>query len=255
VRSNDAAVFEVLRASYPAVARPAVRPRVDYLYSLRLAEQREGRVRSFNLLYNGALRLARSLDPAEVCEAFERDLHLRVAEASRGWIFVHAGVVAWHGRAVLIPGRSHTGKTSLVEALLRRGATYYSDEYAILDGEGNVLPYPKPLYLRSPEGENRERLPASALGAKTGRNRLPVGLVLLTRYRPGARLRPRALSPGRAVLGLLENTIQARTQPRLAFSVLAAAIRQAPVLSGPRGEADATADWVLRRLDAAPRAS
>jgi len=250
IRTNDERVLTRLCASYPAVAGPSAGPVVDVLYSLRAAEQREGRTRNFNLLYYGVMRLARSLELDEVLEEFDRDLHLRVAEGSRRWIFVHAGVVGWRGRAILIPGRSRTGKTSLVEALLKAGATYYSDEFAILDRQGRVLPYPKPLYLRTREGLDDRRLPASELGARTGRARLPVGLVVLTRYREGARWRPRGVSPGRAVLGLLDNTIQARTQPRRALSVLATAIREAPVLTGPRGDADETAALILRRLEA-----
>src|SRR5277367_3536052 len=42
---------------------------------------------------------------------------------------VHAGAVLWRGRALLLPGGTHAGKSSLVTELLRRGATYYSDEY------------------------------------------------------------------------------------------------------------------------------
>ena len=37
-------------------------------------------------------------------------------------------------------------------ALGRAGALYYSDEYAPLDGEGFVHPYPKPLSLRKGGG-------------------------------------------------------------------------------------------------------
>ena len=65
-------------------------------------------------------------------------------------MFVHAGVVAVDGRALLLPGGSFTGKTTLVAALLRAGAQYGSDEYAVLDEAGLVLPaYPRPLSIRN----------------------------------------------------------------------------------------------------------
>ena len=60
---------------------------------------------------------------------------------------VHAGAVLWGERALLLPGVTHAGKSSLVAELLRRGATYFSDEYALIDSEGRVHPYPRPLLL------------------------------------------------------------------------------------------------------------
>jgi len=67
-----------------------------------------------------------------------------IALWARRRVFVHAGVVAWQGRAVLIPGRTLSGKSWLVRALVRAGAEYYSDEFAVLDARGRVHPYPLP---------------------------------------------------------------------------------------------------------------
>jgi hypothetical protein len=66
-----------------------------------------------------------------------------VAENARRWIFVHAGVVAWRGQAIVIPGATQSGKTSLVAALVRAGAEYFSDEYAVFDARGRVHPLPR----------------------------------------------------------------------------------------------------------------
>ena len=62
---------------------------------------------------------------------------------------VHAGVVEFAGRALLLPGGTHTGKSSLVAELLRRGAVYFSDEYALIDAQGRAHAYPRPLLLRN----------------------------------------------------------------------------------------------------------
>ena len=40
---------------------------------------------------------------------------------------LHAAAVAWQGRAIVIPGHSHAGKSTLTAALLRAGAGYLSD--------------------------------------------------------------------------------------------------------------------------------
>ena len=46
-----------------------------------------------------------------------------------------------------LPGHSFSGKSTLVAALVRAGAVYYSDEFAVLDPDGFVHPYAKALSL------------------------------------------------------------------------------------------------------------
>src|SRR5262249_23642102 len=82
--------------------------------------------------------------------------------------FVHAGVVPHQKAAVMIPGHSFSGKSTLVEALVRRGAVYYSDEYAVIDEQGLVHPYREPLSLRDASNEVRTRLTAESLGSTSG---------------------------------------------------------------------------------------
>ncbi|MGI8686882.1 MAG: hypothetical protein ACR2MO_17635 [Acidimicrobiales bacterium] len=63
-------------------------------------------------------------------------------------VHVHAAVAGRHGRAVIFPGRSGAGKTTLVAALSLDGWDYLSDEVAALDLHGDVVrPYPRPLAL------------------------------------------------------------------------------------------------------------
>ncbi len=58
-------------------------------------------------------------DRTEFLERFGSIVALHVADNSRELVFVHAGVVGWGGRAIVIPGRSFSGKTTLVAALVR----------------------------------------------------------------------------------------------------------------------------------------
>jgi len=206
-------------------------------------------------LYEDAARLARSKDTDPVLEALERDLQLYVAEWAHRRVFVHAGVVGWRGRAIVIPGRTMSGKTTLVKALVEAGATYYSDEYAVLDERGRVHPYPKPLSIReNGRGRPKEVLPET-LGGTTGVKPLSVGLVVATSYREAARWRPRQLLPGRAVMALLAHTVSVRRQPERAMTVLREVVADAVVLKGVRGEAAETAEDILRRSEQAGRDS
>jgi hypothetical protein len=179
---------------------------------------------------------------------FQSDLHLFVAELARRRVFLHAGVVGWCGRAILIPGRSFSGKTTLVTELIRVGATYYSDEYAVLDASGRVHPYPRPLAIREDKSGRPTRYPVEALGGVAGIKPLPVGLVLVSQYRPGARWRPRPLSPGQGALALLENAVSIRRQPEVVLPTLQRVVAGSRIVKSARGEARHMAEEVLEDL-------
>jgi len=203
------------------------------------------RVRRLSLAYWNLLRIGRSRKFADVLDTFESHLQLTVAEHARSRVFVHAGVVGWKDRAILIPGLSHSGKTTLVERLIRAGATYYSDEYAVLDERGRVHPYARPLGMRSAESSNPKRVLPEEIGAKVGSKPLRVGLVISTRYKDEARWRPRRLTRGKGVLELMANTVSARSQPELALTVLPRAVESATILKGVRGDAREIVDSIL----------
>lgn len=201
-------------------------------------------MRHFHLAYADARLLCRSLDRDEVLDAFESDLHFFIAQAARLELFVHAGVVGWHGAAILIPGKTLAGKTTLVAALVKAGATYYSDEYAVFGADGCVRPYARALSFRK-EGSRPMRCSPEELGATIGRQPLPVGLVVVTEFRAGARWRPVTVSPGLAALELLANTVCARTRPSAALAMFAHAATNARAVRGIRGEAHTTAASIL----------
>jgi hypothetical protein len=259
VRVSDRSVLERVRALLPPGWKPAGKPRVRRLYSLIVGgpTQRSG-VRRFNLLYSDAARLLRTHDLEEALAQLELDLELYIADRAPRRTFVHAGVVGWNGQAIVIPGDSFSGKSSLVKALVKAGASYYSDEFAVLDERGRVHPYPIPLGIRPGRaGGPPMKYRAEELGGVAGVCPLPVGLVLITRYVGGTRFRPRPLSAGRAVLELLAHTLPARRRPGRVLDALSRVVSQALVLRGTRGEAEETAGQILgsdllRREHSAP---
>jgi hypothetical protein len=108
------------------------------------------------------------MDLEEVFKALESALHFQVAIAARRRLFIRAGVVGCQGRAILILSRISSGKTALVEALVRAGASYYSDQYAVLDRFGRVHAYARPLSARG-ENEPRANKVLEAVGSITAR--------------------------------------------------------------------------------------
>jgi hypothetical protein len=249
IRTNDPAVLDRVRDLLPPGWEPCFSPLVEHLFSLRVGTVvPTTRARHFHLLYGGFTLHARSFDLAKVLHELEARLHLYVGEFASNRAFVHAGVVGHRGKAILLPGASRAGKSTLVAALLRAGASYSSDEYAVLGPDGLVHPFARPLSIRSAHGPTR-RCGPEEFGSRADAGPLPVGLVALTEYRAGAQWQPRPQTTGQAVLALLEHTLGAQADPEGSLGALHNAVRSALVLKGPRGEADQAAAALLATLE------
>ncbi|MBK9241729.1 MAG: hypothetical protein IPL75_16105 [Acidobacteria bacterium] len=221
LRSNDPSALTEATRHAPLGWQSSPMEVVDILYSLRVAapSPRRGQ-RNFNLLYCGSGLIARSFDLAPLFTAFHRHAELLTALRAQNCVFLHAGVVGWRGRALIIPGRSMTGKTTLVSALVRAGAGIYSDEFAVLDKAGQVHPYPVPLSVRGTAGEPGVRTPVESLGGQAGTGPLPLGLIVVTRYAPTATWCPLPLSPAVALLACMDNAVAAQREPESTMPIL-----------------------------------
>jgi hypothetical protein len=208
---------------------------------------RETDVDSYDVTVEGvpALEHAR-LDVA--LSMLDAQIRLFIATNARDRIFVHAGVVARRGKALVIPGESFSGKTTLVRALVELGATYYSDEYAVLDDQGLVHPYPRRLSIRGGEGTATQELHIRELGSIAAAGSAELAAVIATRYRPGAEWKPKRLSSGQGVLALLANTVPAQQRPTESLRAVSRAVAGALVLDGDRGEAGPAAQSMLEAL-------
>src|SRR3954470_20346313 len=169
-----------------------------------------------------------------------------IAMAAPDHVFVHAGVVAFDERAVLIPGPTFSGKTTLVAECVRAGALYYSDDLAALGHDGLVHPYPKPLSMRV-NGLSQTDHDVAMLGGTAGTRAVPVGSIIFAQYRPGAAWRPYHVSAGDAVLALLANTAQAHERPGAVLAAITSAVDGAVLLEGERGDAGEVVEQLLHR--------
>ncbi len=249
LRSNDPAALEQVSLHLPYGWQLAAASQPDILYSLYFAPTEKGKEANRNhLLFCGQRLLAQCQDFSQLLTTFEKHAELSTALHARERLFVHAGVVGWQGQAIVIPGRSMSGKTTLVKALVEAGAVYYSDEFAVLDKHGRVHPYPIPLSIRREGEQMGHKTPVASLGGQTGVESLPVGLIAVTRYRPQAVWRSRRLSPGEALLALMDNTVAARRAPDYSMPILKQAVINALALKSERGEAEDLARHLLAEL-------
>src|SRR5258706_15064291 len=113
IRVTDSSVLAALEACLPPARRPLGSPVVERLYSFVVGGTGRGPVRRFHIVHADADRLVRTHALRVACDSLEHDLRLYLAEQSRGCVFVHAGVVGWRGRGLVIAGRSMSGESSL----------------------------------------------------------------------------------------------------------------------------------------------
>jgi hypothetical protein len=172
----------------------------------------------------GGTAVTRSADLDVALRVLDSQIPAAIALRSPESVFVHAGAVSHDGRAILVPGPSFSGKTTLVAALVRAGAGYYSDEFAVLDEKGLVRPYPRP---------------------ETGEVPLPVAMIVSTSYRSGQSFEPKRRSAAQGALVLVANAVSARDRSDEVMAAARRAAEDAVVLEGARGEADAAAKEIL----------
>ncbi len=179
---------------------------------------------------------------------FESDIHHYVATYTRGYLFVHAGVAVLNGKAIVIPGRSFAGKSTLTRALLEAGATYYSDDYAVIDDNGMVHPFPRHLRLRDQGAAPQSRVDPVEQGWPVGDEAAPIGMIAVLRWDAKAGWIVQEVSKGAGVLALLSNTVAARERPIDAMGIMTKAVEHAIVLEGTRAEADSAAKLLRQAL-------
>lgn len=87
---------------------------------------------------------------AHLFPMLEWGLNWCVATTMHCWLIVHAAVLAKDGRAVVLPGRPGSGKSTLTAVLAGRGWQLLSDEHAIFDpATRRVVPVPRPISLKN----------------------------------------------------------------------------------------------------------
>jgi len=246
VRVNVLGVLPRVLPLLPPGWKKSHRVIVERLYSLVVAQgcERAG-VRRLHVLYADSTRIARDAALNRVLETLETDLHRYTAEATSDMTFLHAGVVGWQGSAIMFPGRSLSGKTTLVREMLRLGAMYYSDEFAVVDSSGLVHPFARPLGIREDSSYAQTKYSAEELGATSGVKPLPMGMAVICKYEAGAQWQPAPLSQGQGALELLANSVAVRSQPDQTLRRLQKLVRHTVFIQGTRGEAHQAAASIL----------
>lgn len=192
-------------------------------------------------------KLVSSADWAVVTErlewAFQNELGCRAPYG----VFVHSGVVTMGERALLLPACSYSGKSTMTQALTRLGATYFSDEFAVIDHDGWVYPYRRAMTIRRENGGRDRRISPANFPLPTKRCR--IALVVDCQYEKGARWAPQPLSKGEGVLSLFSNTVSAQLTPQRDIAWLTTAMKDARAYRTLRGDARYAAPRLFAMLE------
>lgn len=179
----------------------------------------------------------------------ESTLGLFAAEHLTERVAVHAALIVTDRGAIVVPGATHSGKSTLARAARDRGLRVLGDEYALVDvANGTVQGWPRPLRHRTPTGIERIPLDTSEEAAAFVDHDVVLIADLAFSHDPPS-LTPTSRSE--MVIHVLLNTVCAAVRPEDSFRAALALTDGAMLLAGTRGEAESTLDMLLDVLDTA----
>jgi hypothetical protein len=238
--TNEPASMDDLRALVPPHATPCAPDVVQHRLLLRRTpagpydvryEIREGEPLSE---HDPLAWVATTVERTFALAMVDSYVHSTVALHAPDHVFVQGAVVADGDRALVMPAKPLTGRTTLVKALVEAGLTYVSDEYAVFDRDGSVHPYARSL---------------NGTVAQVATAPLQVGAVLITSYWPDAEWQPVARSRGEGLLSLMSHSIGGQERPDLTLGAMKRAMAHEPIVfETPRGDVGDTVVQLLSEL-------
>ena len=146
-RSDIAEEFLLLYQGFPFDDVPNL---PDFRIELRSLNQLSRRLRRQIQTY---------IDGQPALQPMSPHLGIPLVESAMNWclgrrvtrhLLIHAAVLERDGRALVMPGPSGVGKSTLTTALMSRGWRLLSDEVAIIDPrDGQLQPHPRPISLKN----------------------------------------------------------------------------------------------------------
>jgi hypothetical protein len=239
-------LFHRLDTTFPTGFIEIRKDEIEHQFSVK-----RGKLKEY-LLFDSEKEIYSTFDRENLIDFLDSHLRTTVAKFAIDKVFLHAGVVGWKGKAIVIPGKSFAGKTTLVAELVKRGAEYYSDEYAVFDKDGFVYPFPKKLSIRGIIDDfTQVDFAVEELNGKPGVKPLPVGIMLITEYEKGRNQRQRiiAQSKGRGMLDIMGHSFALKQNPQKVLLFLNKALNCGMILKTKRGEAKEFVDFFIKYIE------
>ena len=156
----------------------------------------------------------------------EWGLNWCVYSSCHQYLVLHAAVVARDGRALILPAPSGSGKSTLCAALALSGWRLLSDELALINSDGQIVPLPRPVSVKNQSiAVLSQHFPSLRFGSRVEETvkgvvahfAAPTDAVLraaelampawvvLPRYKPGAATTLKPLTRAEGFMSLIEN--------------------------------------------------
>ncbi|NJD90344.1 MAG: hypothetical protein FIA91_02315 [Geobacter sp.] len=248
ITSPDRETLEQCTATLPGYWLKAGDRRPDVCFNITKPTHEQEGERHFLFQENG-IPLEFTINGTQAQHLLAKRVDYLLGAYARDCAFLHAGIVVHEGRAILIPGLSHVGKSTLTAALVQSGAHYVSDDIAVIDRSGRAYILNRASNLREDVAEIFD-LPSSAHTECLHEGTLPVKAIMLLNYHKSQKsLELSPLSKGETVLRLIANSMNGRHQPETVIHCCGAAVRQAICCEGVRGEAKTVAPLILSHIN------
>jgi len=175
---------------------------------------------------------------------------------------VHSSVVGANERIIALPATTGGGKTTLAAALVRAGLSYISDEALVLDEDGRVIAYPKPMALSpwSAEavglghgGHERLAIPQDLSGEFGKGGGVLTDVVVSQRGYDAPDLEP--IPRSETVPALLTHSFNHYKNPERAFRIVTEVARKAQAWRLTYGDPMEAAALIARRIADMPPAT
>lgn len=250
IRSNEfehiSTIIDRLPFLLPTGLREINFAEAEHFFSIVVGEGKKKELR----IYKDLEELIRQMSEQKKIGLLESKIRLTVAEFAENHVFLHAGAVRYKDKAIIIPARSFSGKTTLVAEFAKRGLEYYSDEYAVIDRDGFLHPFPKQLSMRGIiDSYQQVDMDVEEFGGVKGDIPISVGLVLISKYKKGAKFTPRVVSSGEGIIESIANSVSIRQKPEFVLGVLGKVINHAKVVKTNRSDAARFVERFLPFLD------
>ncbi|MHA7816369.1 MAG: HprK-related kinase A [Pseudohaliea sp.] len=213
-------------------------------------------------------------DPYPFSHAFpmyEWGLNWCIAMSAHNYLLLHSAVVEKAGRALLLPARPGSGKSTLCAALVGRGWRLLSDEFGILRHEdGLLLPLPRAAPLKNESIDLLARVaPALTFGPRYDRTRkgdvvhlFPPAdslrrqeeparprWIIFPRYRQGARLELTPEAPLVTFNRLINNAFNYRVTGEAGFTSTCRLLRNVDSFRLEHGNVEEAVDSIEALLE------
>lgn len=199
-------------------------------------------------------------DPGTALRLLMSTINMAAVASLDGALMVHASVVGDDHGAIVIPGPSGTGKSTMAAALVDRGLRYLSDEIAPIVTGGMVVPYPKPLMVGGMSFDEVEALrpmdlcdgtfdvwfldPRRFSGGYESRPQ-PIRAVVSLEYVPRATVEISQMTPGETTAVLACNAFNMARSGRDGLELAAGAARYARGVRILHGGASSAVDHII----------